>query len=328
MGRISRPPLAERGTAAAAGRGLLAAAGDRRDGAQVVGQPQEDPLDVLVDGRRQQRQRLLAGRLRREVGIGRVGGQQRCACWPMTPPELLQAARGSAPGRSPSSSSASSQPSRPSATNSWATPSVVDSVSPRSSYQPAQRRDVRELAVGQEAQHLQLGVAARLQPAEHLQRVARRRRRSTSWTARSPSGAPTAGRRACSASSQKKLTLPTVRRRTRPARRRRRAITAAWRGLVSASMRQRRPSLLAQQQLVELVRAGLEAHLDQADRGRRARRTGRARRPGRSRRRRGSWRRTSAARAATPAGGSSDSRARRSAIVAVLLVSNSSSVNQ
>ena len=36
---------------------VLAAAGDRRD-ALVVGQAHEDPLDVLVDRRRQQRQRL------------------------------------------------------------------------------------------------------------------------------------------------------------------------------------------------------------------------------------------------------------------------------
>ena len=66
---------------------VLAAADDRRQ-PLVVGQPHEDPLDVLVDGRGQQRQRLLArllGGERRVAGVRgehvvHLGGDRRRGC--------------------------------------------------------------------------------------------------------------------------------------------------------------------------------------------------------------------------------------------------------
>ena len=53
---------------------VLTAAGDRRH-ALVVGEAHEDPLDVLVDRRGQQRQRLLARLLGRERGVAGVRGE-------------------------------------------------------------------------------------------------------------------------------------------------------------------------------------------------------------------------------------------------------------
>src|ERR1700733_4878064 len=55
---------------------VLAAAGDRRQALVIVGQAQEDPLDVLVDGGSEQRKRLLARLLGSEGRIAGVGGQR------------------------------------------------------------------------------------------------------------------------------------------------------------------------------------------------------------------------------------------------------------
>ncbi len=54
---------------------LLAAAGDRRERRVVGRQVEEDLLDLLVDRRGQQRQRLGAGLLGRERVVGRVRGE-------------------------------------------------------------------------------------------------------------------------------------------------------------------------------------------------------------------------------------------------------------
>ena len=68
-----------------------------------------------------------------------------------------------------SSSSASSQPSSPPRTYSWRIPSVAASGPPAYAYQPPSGGDVREAVLGEEAQHLELGVDAGLEPAEDLE---------------------------------------------------------------------------------------------------------------------------------------------------------------
>src|SRR3954470_18586998 len=72
--------LAERSGVREQGEGLphlLAAAADRIERLDVLRELDEDAADLLVDGRRQERERLGARVLRAKVRVGRVGAE-RC----------------------------------------------------------------------------------------------------------------------------------------------------------------------------------------------------------------------------------------------------------
>ena len=76
--------------------------------------------------------------------------------------ERVRRARRSRRARAPSRRS-------PPRTNSWRIPSVAPSGPPEYAYQPPSARDVREAVLGEEAQHLELRVDPRLEPAEDLE---------------------------------------------------------------------------------------------------------------------------------------------------------------
>ena len=67
---------------------LLAAAADRREQLVLLGQLEEDALDLLVDRGREQAERLVARLLGREVRVARVRAQHRVHA----PGHLAQAA--------------------------------------------------------------------------------------------------------------------------------------------------------------------------------------------------------------------------------------------
>ena len=190
---------------------LLAAAGDRRD-RLVVGQVEEHALDLLVDRRGQQAERLGARLLGREVRVAGVGAEHRVHR-PVTAPSSPTRSSSRVPG----SSSASSQPSR-------ALGDVVLEHAERRVHELAgelvpagQRGDVREVARRQEAQHLELGVVARLQAAEDLQDEARRRGSSEVLDCSAPIARDVPAGRATP--GQLKATSPTVAFAGRAARR-------------------------------------------------------------------------------------------------------------
>ncbi len=112
---------------------VLTAPGDRRH-PLVVGQPHEDPLDVLVDRRHQQGQRLDARLLGENAGSPESEASALCS-WAVTRPseasELMNVA-----GSVRIWSSASSQPPVASGRNRCATPSVAASERPSNSYHP------------------------------------------------------------------------------------------------------------------------------------------------------------------------------------------------
>ncbi len=146
---------------------LLAAAADRRQDVEAVGKVEEDALDLLVDGRGQQAQRLGRGLLGRERRVGVVGAQRgvqatgdlaQRAC-PRDEARRILAQVGErqvpAVGR--------------------ARQEVLDDAERRVD-QPArvavpaaQRGDVREVALGEEAQDLQLGVGPGAEAAVGLE---------------------------------------------------------------------------------------------------------------------------------------------------------------
>ncbi len=145
---------------------VLAAAEDRRD-ALVVGQPHEDPLDVLVDRRHEQRERLAARLLRRERRVAGIGGErvvqvggdatergERVDEHRRVGADLVES-------ELPAVAHAGLKALRDAERRGQRAPLELI---------PApQRRDVRIVARGQEAQHLELGIDPRLDSPEHLQ---------------------------------------------------------------------------------------------------------------------------------------------------------------
>ena len=120
---------------------LLAAAaigGERLD----VGQVEEDLLDLLVDRRRQERERLGARLLGREVADRRSRGRAPCAG--PSPRRGGARAQEATPARTRASSSASSQPSARRGTNRWRIPRVASSGRPVARIQPASAATLRE----------------------------------------------------------------------------------------------------------------------------------------------------------------------------------------
>ncbi len=146
---------------------LLAAARDRRHRLLIVRQRDEDARDLLVDGRRQQAERLDARRLGTERGIVRLGGEHRVhlAGHLAEPAETGQEALGllgelverELPAVEPAAHVLLQDPER-----GRERPARVR-------VPAAERSDVREAVLGEEAQHLQLGVEPGLEPAEDLE---------------------------------------------------------------------------------------------------------------------------------------------------------------
>ena len=115
---------------------LLAASADRVEFGVVVGQRHEDALDLLVDRRREQSERLGRGLLRAEGRVGRVGAENRVHPRPSprrgggacrrTPRRLRRSRRARAPTRR-----------SPLATKRCIVPSVASICAPTYAYQPA-----------------------------------------------------------------------------------------------------------------------------------------------------------------------------------------------
>ena len=100
---------------------------------------------------------------------GSVASEPSVVCSsPVTTPSACRFAR-NASGSAPSASSARSQPSVAPARYSCRTPSVASMRLPSYCVPAGDRRDVREVALGQEAQQLELRVHARLDAPERLQ---------------------------------------------------------------------------------------------------------------------------------------------------------------
>ena len=175
---------------------VLAAAGDRRQRLVVSGRSRKIALDLLVDRRGEQRQRLRRSAPRARTPDRRRPSRARCACSPVTSPSARRRVEEAVRVASASSSSASSQPSRAPARYSCRIPSVASTSAALVLVPAGQRRDVREAVRGQEAQQLELGVDARLERAGTPSGSARRRTRSTSSTARRRPGARRPCRRA------------------------------------------------------------------------------------------------------------------------------------
>ena len=146
---------------------LLAAARDRRDVLVVVGQCEEDAFDLLVDRRGEQAERLDARRLRAERRIRLVGREHTVhlagdLAEPVQPAEEpLRVFRQLVERELP----AVEAPAH-----------VLLQDSERRRQRPArvrvpapERRDVGEVVLGEEAEHLELGVDARLEAAKHLE---------------------------------------------------------------------------------------------------------------------------------------------------------------
>ena len=171
--RISRPPTPTCGHELQPVADLLAAPGDRRERLVVGRQVEEQPLDLLVDRGGDQRQRLVARVLRGEVRVGAVASRARGAARPVTSPSS-RSWSSSAGRRRRAPARRRRAPSRRSrrATYSWTTPSVASMSSPEYAYQPASAAMCSKLVRGEEPQHLELGVVARLQAAEDLEHQA------------------------------------------------------------------------------------------------------------------------------------------------------------
>ena len=136
--------------------------------ASVVGQVEEDALDLLVDVGGEQRQRLgarLVGRERRVAGVRaerrvQLAGHRRRAREAVEQPLGV----GGAARPAPAPSRRARRPGTPAGS-----PSVASSRRPSTSYQPASGAMCGNPRVGQEAQQLELGVDARLDAPERLQ---------------------------------------------------------------------------------------------------------------------------------------------------------------
>ena len=100
---------------------------------------------------------------------GSVGSPARAVCIAPTVAPSPRSGSSSESGSPASPSSVHSQPSRPSAMNSWTTPSVASAGRPWYSYQPSSLRDLAEPAGVEEAEHLELRVHPRLDPAVDLE---------------------------------------------------------------------------------------------------------------------------------------------------------------
>ena len=182
------PGGARMGELAQAVADLLAAAHDRLERRQVVRQREEELLDLLVHARGQQAERLEARRLRAEVRVVRVGGERRVhrAGHLAEPAEaaekavglLGQLVQGQLPAVGRLRDELLEDPER-------RLQRRADVRVP-----PAERRNVLEAVLGEEAEHLQVRVRPRLEAAEGLQEERRRRRRPSCSTARRRSGAP------------------------------------------------------------------------------------------------------------------------------------------
>src|SRR5579884_2959394 len=146
---------------------LLAAAADWVEVVVVVGQLEEHRLDLVVDARREQPERLARRLLGAEAGVGRVGAEQRVhpARDLAEPPQAREEAlrlivdrvERELPAVDAARDEALQDPER-----------RVHRL-PRVRVPAGQLRDVLEAVLGEEAQQLELGVDARLEPAEDLQ---------------------------------------------------------------------------------------------------------------------------------------------------------------
>ena len=146
---------------------LLAATEDRREPLVVLGQLEEDAGDLLVDGRGQQAQRLDARLLGRERRIVRIGGEDGVhlaghLAEPAQPVE--EALRGGARlvERELPAVGGRGHVLLEDAERRRELPARV-------AVPAGERGDVVEAALAEEAQHLQLRVGARLEPPEELQ---------------------------------------------------------------------------------------------------------------------------------------------------------------
>ena len=155
---------------------LLAAPHDRLERGHVVrqrrGRAARSPRRRSRSAGRAPRGSASPGR-----SSGRSGPRRAPRASRRSPRRAARSARGSARARSASSSSASSQPSAASGTNSWRIPSVASERRADVRVPAAERRDVLEAVLGEEAQHLQLGVRPRPRAGGRPSGRARRRRR-------------------------------------------------------------------------------------------------------------------------------------------------------
>ena len=236
---------------------VLAAAGDRRQRAGRRGRGRRTSRSISSS--------IVAVSSDRFSALGSSGAKSGS---PRSEPEhgvqlAGDARRGRArAARTPSRSSRhSSQPSRAPARYSCSVPSVASISRPSYSYQPASGAMCANPRVGEEAQQLELGVDARLEPAEHLQdqALAEDDRRVGLLDADRPhvDRAAEPGRRRCSAQRKRSVPSPRAtlgraadavqqlarrarrrRARRRPSSRRRSAITRS----VQPSAAGRRPS--------------------------------------------------------------------------------------
>ena len=146
---------------------LLAAPEDGLEPLVVLGQGQEDPLDLLVDRRGQEAQRLDGRRLGAECGVVRVRAEHgvhlagHLAEPAQSPQEPLRVLADLVEREVPAVEPVADVFLEDAESRSERTAGVC--------VPPTEGRDVRETVLGQEAQHLELRVDARLEPAEHLE---------------------------------------------------------------------------------------------------------------------------------------------------------------
>ncbi len=241
---------------------LLAAARDRRERLRV-GQREEDPLDLLVHGRGQERERLDARLLRAEARVARVRAEHRVhpSGDDAEPAQAVEEAVGGAlelvererPAVDP--------------VRDVALEDAEGCVHRRAGVlvPAAEGRDVLEAALGQEAEQLELGVDARLEPAEDLEDQLlvehdRRVRLLGVDAARLGQRAAEVGEAADG--SERQRPLARLLGDPRPDE----VHELAQVGRAGEGVELHAPVPLAEHELVRLVRARVEADLDERDR--------------------------------------------------------------
>ena len=146
---------------------LFAPAADRREALVVIRQLEEDALDLLVDRGREQAERLDARGLRGERGVGRVRAEDAVhLARHLTEPahaleEGVRRSRDLVESELPAVLSVADELLED--------PERRAQRSPRVRVPAAERGDVRETVLGQETEHLELRVDPRLEPPEDLE---------------------------------------------------------------------------------------------------------------------------------------------------------------